>query len=413
MWSTARNLVLALVVTSSSSALASRRHPRYYSSNHHPSYVAGSKSYHSGANTIFPGYETFHLPSNTDDCLRPGVRPLPDAPAWYLHDGKIYDKSCLKALVYLVEPEERATCRTQSDCHYSRGYDDGCLIRLSLDHGFDINFEEMRRQELEWKRSVCHGTTLDQCGREHSSWWRSRFPSSRDDCRIHGEADKNLQDCSGDNWVPWSVGPHGTLYDNDCLSRYANRLGMENPGNCTQTNTYEAREAPSVPVELPKTLVYATGPSGIQPHLEFPTAVTNPSGLAPTLVTTYIPTSEDSVTDIIHKPLTTGIPDDLKREGNDIPRPPVRTPTEIVNSLPTSLPLVSRAQESTTKEWSCLWGVDAVLPDPAPGMFDAIFGNATVDKESSAPQRVVKGELKDLSGCSDVIGGEAGNGLTG
>jgi len=390
---TARNLALTLVVTCASSVLASRRHPRHYSSNHHPSYVGGNKNYRTGASPIFPEYKTSHWPSNTDNCLRPVVHPLPDAPAWYLHDGKLYDKSCLKTLVYLVEPEERAACRTRSDCHYSRGYDDGCLIQLTLDHGFDFNFEEVRRQELEWKRSVCHGKTLDQCGRDHSSWWRSRFPSSRDDCRIHGQTDKKWLDASSDGWIPWSVGPYGTLYDDDCLSRYANRLGMENPGNCTQTNTYvthEAREAP--PVELPKTLVHAADPSGIQPHLEFPTGVTNPSGLAPTPVTRHIPFHEDSITDMTPEPLTAGIPDGLKRERHDIFPPPVRTLTEITDVLPTSLPLASRALGSVTDGWSCMWAVDVTLPDPDPGMFDVIFGNATVDNASLIAQRIGNGE---------------------
>ena len=410
MWYTARNFVLTLAVTSSSSVLASRRHPRYYSSSHHPSYVGGDKNRHTGAGTIIPEYEISRWPSNTDDCVRTAVRPLPDAPAWYLHDGKFYEKSCLKTLVYLVEPEDRAACRTQSDCHYSRGYDDGCLIQLSLDHGFDFDFEEMRRQELEWKGSVCHGKTLDQCGRDHSSWWRSRFPSSRDDCHIRGQTDKKWQVGSGDNWVPWSVGPRGTLYDNDCLMRYANRLGMENPGNCTQINTREVQEA--APVELPKTLVYATGPSGIQPHLEFPTAVTNPSGFAPTPVT-YIPTLKDSFTDITPEPLATGIPDGLRRERNDISPPPVRTPTEIANALPTSLQLVSRTQDSAADEWSCMWDVDVALPDPAPGMFDTAFGNTTVYNVPLVAQRVGKGELEDLSECSDSVGEETRKGLTG
>lgn len=410
MLCTARYLVLTLAVTSLSSVLASRRHPRYYSPNHHPSYVGGDKNHRTGASTIFPEYEVSHWPSNTDDCLRPGVRPLPDAPSWYLHGGKLYEKTCLKTLVYLVEPEERVACRTQSDCHYSRGYDDACLFRLSLDYGFDFDFEEMMRQELEWKGSVCHGKTLDQCGRDHSSWWRSRFPSSRDDCRIRGQAGRKWQDGSGDNWVPWSVDPHGTLYDNDCLSRYANRLGMENPGNCTQLNVREAREPP--PVELPKTLVYATGPSGIRPHLEFPTGVANPSGLALTPVTTHIPTLKGSITDITPEPLTTGIPNDLKKGKKNIPPPPVRTPTEVANALPTSLQLVGRTQTSATDEWSCMWDVDVTLPDPAPRMFDIAFGNATVDKVPPVAQRIGDGELEDLSGCSDTIRKEEGKGST-
>lgn len=377
-----RYLVLTiLVVICASSVLASRRHPRHYSSNHRPSFVGDNKDYRAEAMTILSQYDTSYWPSNTDDCLRPELL-RPDASAYYLHDGQFYDKRCLKTLAYLVEPEERAACRTQSDCHHARGYDNECLMQLSLDQDFDFSFGEMRRQELEWKKFVCHGKTLDQCGRDHSPWWRSRFPSSHDDCRIHKRADQR-QDTLNDNWVPWSIDPHGTLYDSDCLSRFANRLGMENPGNCTQANTYvihEAREAPRV--ELPKTLLYAANPSGIQPHTLLPTRVTQIA----TPATTYIPIpTDDSV--------------GWERKRDDIPPSPVRTLTQTANVLASSLPLVSRAQGSATDvdEWSCMWDVYVALPDPAPGMFDASFGGATIDKT----QRVAEGKSEG-SECSDA-----------
>ncbi|KAF9645475.1 hypothetical protein BDM02DRAFT_508389 [Thelephora ganbajun] len=390
----ARTLVLTtLVVICASPVLASRRHLRYYSSNPHPYFVGDSKNYHTKIKATSPEYGASQWPSNTDDCLSSEVHLRPNAPALYLRDGQVYDKRCLKTLAYLVEPEERAVCRTQNDCHYTRGYDNDCLIQLPFDQGFNFDLEEARRQELEWKKFVCHGKTLDQCGRDHSSWWRSRFPSSRDDCRIRGRADKRTQD---DNWVPWSIGPYGTLYDNDCLSRFANRLGMENPRNCTQTNTYVAREARDAPpVELPKTLVYATDPSGIQPHLAFPTAVTNPSRLT----ATPIPTPEDSISDIISEPFTTNIPDFRK---SDAPPPPARTLTETANAVPTSLPLTTRDQGSATDvdEWPCMWDVDVTLPDSAPGMFDAAFGNVTVDETQVVTQKIFTGDLRE---CGDAI----------
>ena len=377
---TTRNTVLTtLLVICASSVLASHRHTRHYSSNHHPSYVGGNKDYRAEADTVSLEYDTPSWPSNTDDCLRSEVRLGPNAPVWYIHDGQLYDKSCLKTLVYLVEAEERAACRTQNDCHHSRGYDNECLIQLSFDRGFGFNFGEMRQRELEWKKSACRGSTLDQCGRNHSFWWRSRFPSSRDDCHIHREADNKAQGDPSDSWVSWSVGPHGALYDNDCLSRFANRLGMENPGNCTQINAYVTHEAREVsPVEFPKTLVRAPGPSGIQPHLEFPTAITDPTGLNATPLSTFIPTPKDPVTDIMSKPFPTSTPDGLEGKRDDIPTSPIRTFTNTADTLPTSLPLVSRAQDSTTDEWSCMWNVYITLPDPAPGMFDVAFGNATV-----------------------------------
>ena len=400
----ARNTVLATLLTiCASSVLASRRHPRHYSSNHHPSFVGGNKDYRAETNTNSLEYSTPNWPSKTDDCLASEVRLGPDALALYLHDGRLYDKNCLKTLVYLVEPEERAACRARNDCHYSRGYDNDCLIQLSFDRGFGFNFKEMRQQELEWKKSVCHGMTLDQCGRDHSSWWRNRFPSTRGDCRIRGRADEEMQGGASGSWVPWSVGPHGRLYDNDCLSRFANRLGMENPGNCTEINAYlihEAREVP--PVELPKTLVHAPDPSRIQPHLELPTSVADPAGINTTPLATYIPTPEDPITDIIPKPFTTGIPDRLGRKRSVIPPPSLRTLTKTTDALPTPLPLNSRA-EGSTDQWSCMWHVDITLPDPAAGMFDATFGDATVGNVLLVAQEIGKGELEDLGGCGDVI----------
>lgn len=369
----ARNIVLTtLVVIWATSALASRRHLRRYHSNPRPPYVGGGKNYRAGASDIFPRHDASRWPSNTNDCLRPEVH---DTPTWYLHDGRFYDKNCLKSLAYFVEPEERAACRSQSDRRYSRGYDNECLVKLSFDYGFDFDFEEMTRQELEWKKSVCHGNVIGQCGRGHSSWWRSRFPSSRDDCRIIGQTDDKGRNDPSDNWVPWSVGPRGTLYDNDCLSRFANRLGMEKPSNCTQTDTqaiHEAREAP--PTKPPKTIVYATSPIGIPPRLEFPTRVT-----------TYTPTPEDSITGTIPEPLTTSIPNGPERKRNDISPPLVRMHTETADTLPTSLPLVSRTQDSATDEWSCIWNVDIILPDRAPGMFYVASDDATVDGILSKP----------------------------
>ena len=378
-----RLLVLTtLIVIGAGSVLASRRHPRHYSSNHRSSFVGDNRYHRAQATTILSQYDTSYWPSNTGDCLRPELRLDPDASAYYLHDGQFYDKPCLESLAYLVEPDERAACRTQSDCHHARGYDNECLMQLSFDQGFEFNFEEMRRQELEWKEFACHGKTLDQCGRDHSPWWISRFPSSRDDCRIHKRANQS-QDASNDNWVPWSIGPRGTLYDDDCLSRFAIRLGMEDPGTCTQANTYvihKAREAP--PVELPKTLLHAPNPSGVQPHIVFPTRVTQIA----TPVATYIPIPTDH-------------PVDWGGKRGNTPPSPVRTLTRTANILASSLPLVSRAQGSATgsNEWSCMWDVYIVLPDPVLGMFDASFGSATIDKT----QRIAKGQLEGGE-CSDA-----------
>lgn len=395
---------MALVVICASSVLASRRHPRHYSQNHQPSFVGNDKNHSTRAKTTFLEYDTSFWPSSTDDCLRPEVHHCPDAPAYYLHGDQFYDKRCLEALAYLVEPEERAACRARSDCHHARGYDNECLMQLPFDQGFNFDFEEMRRQELEWKMFACHGKTLDQCGRDYSPWWRSRFPSSREDCRIHRRVNKKRQDTSIDSWIPWTIGPHGTLYDNDCLSHFAYRLGMENPGNCTQTNTYathKAREVP--PVELPKTLLHATNPSGIQPHLVLPTGVTDPDRLATTPLATYIPVPHDSIADIIPETFTTGIPIGRQRKRDDIPSSSVRTLTQTANALATFLPLVSRARGPTTDEWSCMWDVDATLPDPALWMFDATFGDGIIDKTPLVTQSVAKGELEDLSECSNVI----------
>jgi hypothetical protein len=404
MPSTARNIVLTtLIIICASSVLASRRHSRHRSWNNHPSYIKGDKNYRPKVKITLPEHDTSHWPSNTDDCRGPEVHISPDAPAWYLYDGQFYDKSCLKTLIYLVEPEERAACRTQSHCHYARGYDNECLMRLSLDRGFDFDFEEMRRQELEWKKFVCDGKTLEQCGRNHSSWWRSRLPSSRDDCRIHGLANEKRQGGSTDNWVPWSIDPHGMLYDNDCLSRFANRLGMENPGNCTRTDTYVAHEARGVPpTELPKTLVHVTSPSGIQPHLEFPAGVTDPSLIA-TPVATDIPTFEDSITDSIPDPSAIDISGGWEGKRNETPQLPVRTPAKPANALPTSSPFSSRAQASAVDEWSCMWEVDVTLPDPAPEMFDATFGDTAINKTPLFTQRRVEGDLEDLSEYSNVV----------
>ena len=367
-------LLTTLVVIYASSVLASRRHPRHYS-KHRPSFVGDNKDYRAEAMTILSQYDASYWPSNTGDCVTPELHLRPDASVYYIHDGQFYDKHCLKTLVYLVEPEERAACRTQSDCHRARGYDNECLMRLSFDQGFDFNFEEIGWQELEWKKFVCHGKTLGQCGQDHSPWWRSRFPSSRDDCRIHKRAGQR-QDASNDKWVPWSIGPRETLYDNDCLSRFANRLGMENPGNCTQANhvIHKAREAPSV--ELPKTLLYATDPSGIQPYVVFPTRATQFA----TPVATY----------------------GRERRRGDIPPSPVRTLARTTNVPASSLPLVGRAQGSVddVDEWSCMWDVYVTLPDPAPGMFDASFGSATIDKMLLVTQEMV--EVQEGSECSDA-----------
>lgn len=324
---------------------------------------------------IFSKDDTY-WPSKPDDCLRPEGHPRPDSPAHYLHNDQLYDKRCLKTLAYLSEPEERAACRTRSDYHYARGYDDECLMRSVFYQCFDFDFEEMMRQELEWKKFVCHGKTLDQCGRRHSPWWRSRFPSSPDDCRIHERVDKRRQDTPDDNWVPWSIGPHGILYDNDCLSRLANRLGMENPGNCTQSSTYAIREPRETPsAELLKTLLYPTGLSRFQPRLELPADTAEPDSLAVTPATT--PT-----------PIPTGIPVDWEMKRDDIPQSPVRTVARTADVPAPSLPLVSRAPSpvNDVDEWSCIWDVYVTLPDIAPGMFDAALGDAIIDKTPLAVQ---------------------------
>jgi hypothetical protein len=382
-------LLTTLVVICTGSVLASRRHPRHYSSHHRPSFAWDNKRHRTKTTTID---DTSYWPSKPDDCLKPEGHLRPDSPTHYLHDDQSYDKRCLKTLAYLVEPEERAACRTQSDCHYARGYDDECLMRSVFYQRFDFNFEEMMRQELEWKKFVCHGKTLDQCGRGHSPWWRSRFPSSPDDCRIHERVDKRRQDTSDDNWVQWSIGPHGILYDNDCLSRFANRLGMENPRNCTRSSTYtthEPREAPPS-VELPKTLLSPTAPSGLQPRLALPTDIAEPDSLVATPSTTSIPTSTD-------------IPIDRERKRDNIPQSPVHTVTQTADVLASSLPLASRAQGSVNDvdEWSCIWDVYITLPDIAPRMFDAALGDTIIDKTPLAVQWVAEGELR-ANECDDA-----------
>ena len=396
--------LVTLVVVSASPALASRRHPRYNSPNRHQSFLGDNKGNHAEAKPLLSAYKASRWPSNTGDCLKHEVPSTSDT-TWHIRDGRVYDKLCLKSLAYLVEPEERATCRAQGNCHVARGYDNDCLVNLSFDQGFSFDFEEVRRQELEWKKYACHGKTLDQCGRNHSLWWRSLFPSSRGDCRIRRRIEKE-QDVNSDNWIPWSIGPDGTAYDSDCLSRFANRLGMENPGNCTQTNTYAAHNARDVPsVEVPKTLVHATNPLGPLPGLELPTTATDLNHLTATPVTAYIPPPEQSAAGIIPMPLATNIPDFQKGKRIDVPQPPVHKPTEALSAIPTSLPLVTRAQDPPTDldEWSCMWNVDITLPDSAPRMFDAAFGDATVDNIPLAVQRILKGELEDFSECGDGL----------
>lgn len=336
---------------------------------------------------IFSEDDTSHWPSKPDDCLPPEGHPRPDS--HYLHDDKFYDKNCLKTLVYLTEPEERAACRTQSDCHYARGYDDECLMRSVFHQCFDFDFEEMMRQELEWKKFVCCGKTLDQCGRGHSPWWRSRFPTSPDDCRIHERVDKMRQDTPDDNWVPWSIGPYGILYDNDCLSRFANRLGMENPRNCTQSSAYathEPRET-SPSVGLPKTPLYPSGLPRFQPRLALPTDTAESDLLVATTST----------------PILTDTPADRERKRNNIPRSPVRTAARSVDAPAPSFPPVGRAQSPVddVDEWSCIWDVYVILPDIALGMFDAALGDGIVDKTPLAVQWVTEGELEGNE-CDDA-----------
>lgn len=409
-----RNLVLtALVVVCASSALASRHHPRFYSSHRRPPSLGDNENHHVETSLTLPEYNTFRWPSNTEDCLRFEARYAPDTPAWYLRDGQVYDRYCLKTLAYLVRPEERAVCRTQSGCHDVRGYDNDCLILLSFDQGFSFDLEETKRQELEWKKFACRGKTLDQCGRGHSLWWRGLFPSSRDDCRIREPVGEEREDVLSDGWVPRSIGPDGATYDTDCLSRFANRLRMENPGNCTQTINYVIHNNRDVaPTEIPKTLVHATKPSEISPDLELPTGLTDPARLTPTPVTAYIPLSEDPITDAIPKPPTTNIPDLRRRKRRDIPPSPIRTLVETADVMvPTSLPLVNRAQGSVSNEWSCMWDVNVTLPDSALRMFDVVFGNATVDEISLDTQRISKGELENLGECEDALEEEIQNSL--
>lgn len=410
-----RNLVFTtLVVACASSVLASRHHRRFHSSHRHPSFLGDNENYNTEAKLTLSEYNTFQWPSNTEDCLRSEARFTHDAFDWYLHDSQVYDRHCLKTLAYLVEPEERAVCRMQGGYHDARGYDNDCLIQLSFDQGFSFDSEETSRQELEWKKFVCRGKTLDQCGRGHSRRWKGLFPSSRSDCRIRGWIDKERGDLSNDDWVLWSIGPNGVTYDTDCLSRFANRLGMKNPGNCTQTNNYVIHNRRDVPAkEIPKTLVHATNPSGIQPDLEFPTGITDPGRLPVTPVTPYIPLSEGPITGIIPEPLTTDVPDFRRRRRNDIPPSPARTLAETADALvPTPLPLVNRAQSLVPDEWSCMWEVNVTLPDCAPRMFDVVFGNATVDEIPLGTQKVLKGELENLSECEDALREDIQNSLT-
>lgn len=404
-----RTLVLtALAALYVNSVFASRHNHRFYSSHHRQSALRNNGNYRAEAKLAFSNDNVLRWPSNTEDCLRFEVRFAPDPSAWYLRDGRIYDRHCLKTLVYLVEPEERAVCRTQNGCHGARGYDNDCLIQLSFDQGFSFDLEETRRQELEWKKFACRGKSLDQCGRDHSLRWRSLFPSSRDDCRIRDRFGKEGDDGSSDNWVPWSISPNGTVYEADCLSRFANRLRMENPGNCTQTNYVIQNRRDIPPAEIPKTLLHATNPSGIQPDLEFPTGLTDPNHLAATPATSYTPLPENPVADIIPEPLTTDT-SDLRKKKSVIPPSPVRVFTGTTDTpVPTSLPPVNRAQGSASDEWSCMWDVNATLPDSAPRMFDVAFGDSTVDEMPLDAQRVLKG---DLSECGDALGEEIQNSL--
>ena len=399
----ARNIALTtLVVVYSRSVLASHRRPRSYASHRHPPFLGDNENYRAETKLTFSEYNKSRWPSNTDDCLRSEIHLAPDDPSWYLRDGQVYDKRCLKTLVYLVEPEERAVCRRQDDCHNPRGYDNDCLFQLSFDQGFSFDFQEVKRLELQWKKVMCRGKTLDLCGRDHSLWWKSIFPSSRDDCRIHRRVGKEREDLSGDHWVQWSIGPDRMMYDNDCLSRFANRLGMENTGNCTQPITHNARGVP--PKEIPKTVVRATNSPGIQPDLEVPTGVTSLSYLTAAPVATFIPLPEGSTTDVIPEPPTADIPDPRKGKRSGVPPSPIPTLMETADPLvPTSLPHVDHAQGPAADEWSCMWEVKATLPNPVPRLFDLAFGNATVDEIPLVAQRIVKGELEDLSECADAL----------
>ncbi|KAF9781386.1 hypothetical protein BJ322DRAFT_1080769 [Thelephora terrestris] len=368
----ARHLASAtLVVISAGSVLASHRNLRSHSSHRRPPFLADNQNYRTETKLTFPEHNSFWWPSNTGDCLRYEAHLTPEDTAWYLRDGQVYDKRCLKTLVFLVEPEERAICRRQDDCKSSRGYDNDCLIQLSFDQGFNFDFHEVKRLELEWKKSMCRGKTLEGCGRDHSLWWRSLFPSSRDDCRIRGRVGKEREDVSGDRWVQWSIGPNRMLYDNDCLSRFANRLGMENPGNCTQTNTHNVRGI--FPTEIPRTVLHATNPSGLQPDLEFPTSVTSLSYLTTSPVATVISSPKNSTTDGIPTPPAADMPDLRKGKRSDIHPSPVPTLVKTADEpIPTSLSLVA-------DEWSCMWDVNVTLSDHIPQMFDFAFGNATVE----------------------------------
>ena len=60
-----------------------------------------------------------------------------------------------------------------------------------------------------------------------------------------------------------------------------------------------------------------------------------------------------------------------------------------------------------------MWNVNVTLPGPAPGMFDAAFGNGTIEKTSLVAQGVDRGELEDLRECSDTIGEEMEKSLIG
>jgi hypothetical protein len=179
---------------------------------------------------------------------------------------------------------------------------------------------------------------------------------------------------------------------------------MENPGNCTQTNSYVIHNRRDVPpVEIPKTLVHATNPSGATPDLELLTSLTDPGRLTFTPVTANIPLSEEPIKGVIPEPLTTGIPN-LRRMRSDVPPSPVRTLVETADVLtPTSLPLVNRAQDSAPDEWSCMWDVNITLPDFAPRMFDAAFDGATVNEMLLGTQRILEGEVENPSECVDAL----------
>lgn len=384
--------LVTLAVFCASSVLAAGRHPRFYSSHRRPFLLEDNENYRTEAKSTSSHHAILLWPSNTDDCLGYETGLTLEAPLLYLRDGQVYDKRCLKTLAYLVEPEERAVCRKQSGCYRARGYDNDCLIQLSFDQGFNFDFEEAKRLEVEWKTFVCHGKTLDQCGRDHSHWWRSLFPSSRGDCRIRGWVGKERADVSGDDWVSWSMGPDRAAYDNDCLSRFANRLGMEKPGNCTRAGTYVAHNGREVlPTDVPKTLLHATK---IRP--EVPTSVTDPNYPTATPVATSIPLPKGpSTTDIVPKPLTADIPGIRKEKRNGVPLPPVGALAETADApAPTSSPLANRAQDPVVDEWSCMWDVNVTLPDSAPRMFDVAFGGAIVGETLPALRGYSRGSRR-------------------